>query len=476
MVSPALFALAVVGCSLSTFHPTPCASNLDCRDAFGAGSVCGTEGLCQTATIPERCGTVWPETLTLPVPPETLVVATVFDHSLATHVGRYRSAQLAFSQANASGGLEGDSFAMVHCTNEEGTGIDDLTREEASVADATWLADQLGVPAIIGPAASGDVEAVYNAVADAYGTLLVSPSATSPSLTPLDGLASTDEDPGLLWRTAPPDDQQALAIAWDMRNNLTTYRLAPSDRVAVVYQEGAYGDGLQVTFTDAFLAAGGTSLPYPFDSELGPGDALATVANLSDVDEVLFVSSETADIVAFLLATKGLAGLDDKPLFLTDAARNVDVLNDAASAASLFPRIRGTAPANPTGPVYDSFAASYAAEYGGEDVSTLSYTAQSFDAAWLVAYGHAWAMSQEGSIEGLHVARGLRRVSEGPTTELRPTSWNEVKARFEAGDSVDVVGASGELDYDPITGETSAEVQIWTISGDTFPTVETYSP
>jgi ABC-type branched-subunit amino acid transport system substrate-binding protein len=460
-------ALLLTGCSLGTVREVDCTSHAECRDAFGFGSTCGEEGFCEESAFPARCPLTEPADLAFPLDSDQYhVMGTVFDHTLDTHVGRYRSAALAASQANSNGGLDGREFAMIHCTNEEGTGYDDLLKADASVATASWLADEVGVPVIIGPAASSDVEATYNGVSEAYGTLLISPSATSPSLTPLDGLTSTDEDPGLLWRTAPPDDTQALAISDDM-----VFRYI--ENVAVIYQTGAYGEGLEEVFTSTFP---GDSAQFPFDSALGPADAVAEVVNDGSFDEVLFVSSESEDVVKFLLAADQV-GFGTLSIFLTDSARNTDVLTGAASASELFPRIRGTAPATPAGAVYDSFAASYAAANGGEDVTILSYTAQSFDAAWLAIDATAWAIHKEDTLSGLTMARGLRKVSDGPPIDIRPTAWNEVKARFAAGESVDVYGASGPLDYDPTTGETQATIEVWVIDPETgsFATDHTFS-
>ena len=450
------------GCSLGTIRPVDCTENAECREVFGYGSVCTESGFCEVTDFPDRCPLTEPAGLALPIDPgQYHVLGTIFDHTLDTHIGRYRSAELAIRQANANGGLDGRQFAILHCTNEEGTGYDDLTKALASVEVGRWLADEVGAPVIIGPAASSDVEAVYNGVSAPLGTLLISPSATSPSLTPLDGLVSTDEEPGLLWRTAPPDDTQGLAIAADMQSRSV-------DRVAVIYQTGAYGEGLERAFSEAFQ---GRSDPYPFESALGPADTVITVAD-GDYDEILFVSSEASDVVAFLLAANSVPLAI--PIFLTDAARNTDVLTGAAQASALFPLIRGTAPAPSEGPVYNSFAASYAAENGGEDVTVLSYTAQSFDAAWLALYGMAWATYNDSEVSGLTIARGLRRVSEGPGIDIRPSSWNEVKARFAAGGSIDVNGASGPLDYDPVSGETTAAIEIWVIDGEGFSTVDRF--
>lgn len=478
-----VLALQLLGCSFSAYDRLSCESTVDCRDGYGLGAVCGDEGYCEVGDLHPRCTTTYPSDLTLPVDPATtLLVGSVFDHSLETHVGRFQSAQLAAIQANANDGLEGRDFAMIHCNNAADTDLDDLDKDTASVEVAEWLAGTVGVPAIVGPAASSRTEAVYNAVADPFGTLVISPSATSPSLTPLDGLTSTAESPGLLWRTAPPDDLQAVAIARDMRNTFdpegtTAYRTAPSSNVAVIHQTGAYGDGLNVAFTTAFSDLGGTSQSIPFSDATSRSDAIAQAAN-GTFDEILFVSSDAQDVIAFLQGAATLPALQDLPLFLTDAARNADVLDTVSGGAQdLLRHVRGTAPATPAGAVNDSFQVSYAAEYGGADVSVLSFTAQSFDAMWLVIYGHAWAVAQEDGVSGLNIARGLRQVSSGDPIEIRPNNWNLVKASFDNGTSVDVTGASGSLDFGP-DGETSATIDVWVVQPDNsgFAVVDSVDP
>jgi ABC-type branched-subunit amino acid transport system substrate-binding protein len=118
----------------------------------------------------------------------------------------------------------------------------------------------------------------------------------------------------------------------------------------------------------------------------------------------------------------------------------------------------------PEGSAYDAFVASYAVAYPDDDVTGRSFTAHSYDAAWLLACGAAWAHYQEGGISGLNIARGLRQLSSGVARNLQSDEWPPLLNAFEAGESVDVVGASGELDYDPITGETSGPIELWQIS------------
>ena len=93
----------------------------------------------------------------------------------------------------------------------------------------------------------------------------------------------------------------------------------------------------------------------------------------------------------------------------------------------------------------------------------FGFTAHAYDAAWLALYGTAWAHFQEPSMSGTGVARGLRRLSEGPAVRVEPAEWNRVKGEFEAGESVNIDGASGALDFDPATEETTAPVDVWRI-------------
>ncbi len=461
-------ALVISGCTLSRSDYIACESSAVCQDEFGYGTSCNSDGFCEVEALSERCE-LWPDDVTFPISKDEFVLlGTLFDHSLDTHTGRYRSAQLALNQANQNGGLDGLELAALHCNNEDGI-VDGLTKDEATVDLAVWMADPVGLKAIVGPSSSSRTEAAYIALTE-LDTLLISPSATSPSLTDLDGLTASNDSPGMLWRTAPPDSLQGEVIADDMLDR-------ESLQVAVIYQTGAYGEGLETVFTASFGARGGDSSGFPFTSESDRSDAI-TDAGAGDFDEVLFISSDSEDIIAFLNSAALLEGYQDVPIFLTDSARNADVLENAAEAEALFPLLRGTAPSLPSGAVYEAFQVSYASEYAGEDVSIYSYTANAFDAAWMLIYGSVWSLSQEGALSGVGIARGLRRLSYGDEVEVRSSYWNTIKAHLSEGQSVDISGASGELDFDSETEETTAPIDIWVInsSGDDFEVIDTIYP
>jgi branched-chain amino acid transport system substrate-binding protein len=243
----------------------------------------------------------------------------------------------------------------------------------------------------------------------------------------------------------------------------------------VIYQTGAYGDGLTELFEQRFVAQGGASVErHPFADGQFAG-IVATVAeglSAGDADEVLFLSSDIADYVGFLTAAVATDDLtaaytaDDVGVFLADAAYNATLLAETVDgSAVLYPKIRGTRPAPAVGVLFNAFAAAYATEYD-EDPLSSGFTPHSYDAAWLVAYGVAWAQLVEGGITGTNIARGLRRISGGEPVDIEPGSWNLVIDRFGAQMPIDVQGASGPLDYDPDTEETTAPVEVWAIESD----------
>lgn len=450
--SIALIALGLVGCSLGNRALTPCSSGAECREAFGFGSTCGDLGFCEGLDVPARCETTYPADLF--IRPEdhadALVFGTLFDHN--ADLGNLQSVELAFDEANIGLGLDGREVALVHCDYQELTDYDNASRAEAVTSIIGFLADDVGVPGVVGPTGSQVVLDGWDA-ASSRSLFMISPSATSDELVTIDGETSTDEDPGLFWRTAPPDTDQAAAIVADLAERGVS-------TVAIIAQSGAYGDGLVDALRGPLGLPGDQVFTYANSNQLTA--AIVDAGAVSGLEEVIFISSIRDDITGFLNGAATLAEYDAVDIFLTDTARNAEAFDVTPAAEDLIVRVRGTAPiADPgTANVQSTFYLAYSARYGTE-ASGDSYNAFSYDAAWLTLYGAAWANSQEGAIEGTSIARGLRKVSSGPTVQLRAADWTSAQASFADGSTVDVRGASGELDFDPTTGETTNPIAVW---------------
>lgn len=458
-IGAALVALAVsASCSPTQYDYEPCQAHAHCRQAFGFGSICGKAGLCEPTFLHSRCDTAYPEDLLRrrDLYRDAIVFGSLMDRSSPAHVVREKAIRLAVKEVSERGDLEGRPLGVVFCNTEaqsEGLGY---TRTEASIAAARYLVDKLGVPALVGPSASTDAEQVWSDLRTS-GTLILSPSATSPALDHLEqGLS--DDQPGLLWRVAPSDLLQGRVIAEDL--------LARNVRQAAIVREaGAYGEGLASLVTQHLVRAGGGVQIFAAASAAQIPEAAALAADAS-APEVLFISSQQEWIIKFLAAAGAQAGFASKSIFLTDAAANEAVLRGAAAAASLFGRIRGTRPAprDRNSYVYASFIAGYKAEYPGEDPTVTAFSAHAYDGAWLVMYGSAWSLLREGRVTGAGIARGLRQVSDGAATPLIPSSWLGVLSAFREGQPVDVSGASGELDFDPATRQIVAPIEVWTVA------------
>lgn len=465
--------LVTVGCSVTTSDVAECTTSQECRTAFGFGTSCAGDGYCTQAEPSPRCLKTYPEDLFQNPTKysDAIVIGNLMDRSLGTHQARENAAQLAFQQVNEYGGIEGRSFAQVFCTIEVNSDFDDLNRQEAAVASARYLIDALGVPAIVGPAASSDTQAVFQAIQN-DDVLIISPSATSPSLSGLETPPFDDQAPGRLWRTAPPDSLQGQAIANDM-NRPGPGRPGSVSSVAVIHEAGAYGEGLLQVFTLLFQ---GTVEVFPYDNESALSFGIAD-AGLANVEEVLFISSQSEDVISFLDAAT-LTTYANKQIFLTDGAANQDVLTEADDLR--FDQVRGSRPA-PLDPmndqVYVTFLSSYLTAYG-DSAEQYSFVAHAYDAGWLVALGAAWALLREDGLTGTNIAKGLRRISDPEATpmDVRGDSWVAALERFENGDSINIEGASGPLDYDSTSEETSANIEIWRIQGNQLDGIDLWTP
>lgn len=470
--------MVLSGCSATLLPTADCTSNAQCQAAFGFGSVCNVDtALCDTTEIHPRC-----DAMTGPVEfpldrDKYYLISTFFGREPA-QVARYQAAALAIEQVNDETGLDGKEFTALHCSYEPDQGGDGLTTVEAVQEVGAWLADEVGVPVNIGPHGSSLCQDFFGVASREHGTLLISPSATSDALGSIDGDVSSDEQPGLFWRTAPPDGAQGLAIAVDMLTEfdpegITNFRRAPSNTIAIVYQTGAYGEGLATIVAQEHRSRGGSSTQFPFSNDGDRSQVIAEIAG-GPYQEVLVISSDAADYTEFLLGAGGNSWYDDIPIFITDGGRTTDVLTQAASASHLFPNIRGSVPKTPDSVVYDTFDAAYRSRYA-TSASNDSYTAQTYDATWMAIYGHAWALGQEASVGGLQIARGLRHLDSGPAFNIQASAWTSVSAALESGGSVNLTGASGPLDFDPITRQISAIIEVFTINAEGTNFVEDYT-
>ena len=451
-------AALTVACSVVTkVDYAECQVSADCRGAFGHNSVCGADGLCGAVRLDERCKKVYPEDLfSRPENyPDAVIIGSLLNH--AKEGGdqlMINAATLAVEGANRSGLTEGRLFGIVHCDYQEFP-VDSKTSEDAAVDGAKYLVDELGAVAIVGPGTSSLAEAVFRELQKpehAPQALVVSPSATSVSLTNID--VRDGDKPGLFWRTAPPDSQIGAELAGRMLDDGITAAI-------VIYEAGSYGSGLasavqQGGFPEAELLSFTTTDDLrTLVTQVGAGSPDAELG-------VVFIGSEVGQVTEFLNRASAYPFYEGIRIFLGDTAKAQGVLDGTKDAANLYPNIRGVFPGTPQGPVYTLFLADYK---GAFKQAPDSFAALTYDATWLALYGAAWAEFQrKGQLTGLDLAYGLQRVSKGVAVNVNRSSWNDVKTEFKAGRGINITGVSGDLQYDPETEECTAPFSYWKIN------------
>jgi ABC-type branched-subunit amino acid transport system substrate-binding protein len=481
------------GCSLGNVAQDDCASTDECVAAFGEGSAC-VDGYCTDviecvtgqdcralfgggACVNGECRPTLPTDSACPLfEPEDLydrpatgddarvILGGIFSLEEGFDQNLTKAVRLAIREINRSGkGIGGKEYGIVFCDNGgPNNDTEGAEREALNTHALDYLAGTLGVSAIVGPLSSRDATTLIgHEVKKGYPSVIISPSATSPSLSaPIDKLAETDPL-GMFWRTCPSDELQGAVLG----KYVLGMDLAIQN-ATVLYLQDPYGEGLATVFAAEF--PGNTEL-VPFQP-FTPGDDLSSYVQqvaATNPDAILVIAVQGADTVALLEAMSTVPALQTTKFFFTDGSKdegtllNMD-LPDLVKA--MIQGSKGTAPAKPEGPNYTLFASNLAADFDLVADQT-AFLAQSYDATYLAAYGTLYAESVDTAYDGRLVAEGLSRmISELPEVNIAPTDWTKGKAAITSGDrQFNVFGTSGDLEFDPEVGEAPAPIEIWSV-------------
>jgi ABC-type branched-subunit amino acid transport system substrate-binding protein len=489
LLSAALLAIGVEGCSLSNVKHEDCTSDAQCAQLFGLGSTCKAgfctdSGACATghdcrekfgggACVDGLCQAVLPmdPACTVTEPEDLFSRRADADNALTVIGGIFSledpydatlidSARLAVREINRTGGgIDGRNFGIVFCDNggpgNKATGDARVALDEHAI---DYLSGTLGAPAVVGPGSSSDAIAIVNRLLkQKLPTVVISPSATSPALTTQPDRLSSNDPYGLFWRTCPDDQLQGAVLADDVIGPDATIT-----KVSVVFDADPYGQGLSSVFTKRYK---GTSTLVPYDVGGDVSGVGATVASQSP-DAILVIALQASDAVAVVKSLAG-AGLTGKKLFFSDGAKDKMTLLDPTLPADVQAMIQGavgTVPARPSGPNYDLFKANLLKDFNVQ-ADQNSFVAQAYDAAYCAAYGVVYAQAKSAMYDGRLVAEGLAHLSTGAAINVGPVDWTAAKSGLTAEPfQIDISGASGELDFDPTTGEAPAPIEVWGVA------------
>lgn len=488
-------------CSLTNISRSDCGSDTDCVAAFGVGSTCKA-GLCSepagcttghdcralagggacvdgacVAKIPvdPQCNFPGhppePEDLfdrPLTGPDAPIIIGSVFALDTIREDALTKAARVAVREINQGGLNNGQQLGIVFCDNGgAGATVNGDDRFPLDQHAVDYLAGTLGVPYIVGPLTSKDAIQMVNQIKkQAYPTVLISPSATSPALTDIDDKLAPGQ-PGLFWRTCPSDEIQGTVLATKVIGPDTTIK-----RVSVFYIHDAYGDGLSKIFQDTYGIDAVDLFLYE-DVTLTDQAAIDKIIDAADAknnDAVLFIGHDGAAARLFLDSMGG-KNIATKRFFFTDGTKAKDTLLAQpmpAHVQTILANAQGTAPASPSGPVYKAFDTLIQYYFSPLQADDYSFLAQTFDATFVGAFGTVWASRDGAKFNGVDVATGMTKLNGGMLVDLDGVNgWTTGKGvLLSSAGIIDIEGASGHLDFDNDTGEAPGAIEVWGIASD----------
>jgi branched-chain amino acid transport system substrate-binding protein len=457
------------GCQVLLGSLNDCASDADCAHD-GPGTVCRNQ-LCVEDT---RCGFVGvsdPSALTYGLLFPLTTDGTTPDPNGPNWV---KVISLIATQLNppTQQGIGGRPLRLIACDTQ---GDPNLAHD---------LAQELVTDGIQALMSAGSSETLNVAdVTIPAGVLLMSGYSQSPAVS---ALSATKNGVRLIWRTIPPDQDIAGVVVQAIAEGTADAGrplpdagtqdggLGPS--VAVLPRNDAYGQGFDDLFGSAYP---GPQRAFFFD----PGGATDTTALNGAAafgPKVTLVWAFPDDITRLLdeVEQPAYAPLQSTAWFFNDQFLVPGVLSGIDKPQRLEGAVAvAAAPADLTSPAFGWLQQEYEAQYGvdpGQQPSAASYA----DAMMLLAIASGVNAAKGNPLDGEHLAQVLIRVSQpgGPSVPLDPPHYNDAVSQLAAGQDIDVVGASGPLNFDPRTGEAPGDVNLYQVQDGGFVIVNVVIP
>lgn len=235
---------------------------------------------------------------------------------------------------------------------------DDQGQAAQAVSSVRRLIDVEKVPAVIGGAMSSTAEAIIP-ICDASKVVLLSPTATKPSLPHQDGYFLR------LW---PSDDYDGKVMAE------TAYNQLGLRKIGILFVNVAYGTGITEVFEREFTKLGGSVVIKEGYSQ-GATDFRTSLTKVQNAKpEAIYLPGYVAEITQILKQAKEL-GIKTKFLGVNSLydPKLIEIAGDASEGAVFtYP----TFDTKSQDPVIERFVTSYKGKYGTEPDA---FAAQGYD-------------------------------------------------------------------------------------------------
>jgi len=336
-------------------------------------------------------------------------------------------ADLAIQDINAAGGVLGKPVTWSLEDSSDGD------HPEVAPAAAKKLLGE-GVDAIVGAAASGVTRSIIDTITKAK-VVEISPSNTAPDL-------STWKDGGYYFRTAPSDLLQGGVVGNQIVQD-------GNSNVGIIYQQTAYGEGLEKKAAAVIEAAGAKVVDAEAFKEGETNfDTVVDKVIAAGADSVLVVSYDEVKKIIPALQKKQF---DGSKIYLVDG-NTVDFSDQ--SWKGYVAGAQGTIPGGKVDDAFKQRAADLYQKTYGKTLNDFTYLAESYDAVILLAL----AAEQAGSDSGEAIMNNMISVSTGGE---KVSSFADGLAAIKAKKDIDYEGYSGPIEFDKNGDPTGASIGIY---------------
>lgn len=371
---------------------------------------------------------------------------------------------LALEEINERSGVAGRQFALTVC--------DTGGSAEKASSQVAWMGDE-GIVATIVPTSSAVLAAAQPAIDRRM--VLMSPTATSVEVSSLSD--APDQGVGLVWRTVVSDAQQGRVIGDILKGDSgvgADAGFAGINSIGILYVDDAYGQGLNAAIVQRLNGSGKTVSSFQYtrnsESEITSRLQLLNAQNPGATVAIAF-QEDAKRILNGALMHPNLKKPNHRWLF-SDSAKDASTLVGLTQPSEVDGAL-GTTPAQGAGLAFTTFQDRFKAEFMA-DPSQFAFTSQCYDAFWVLALGaaHASGADGKGVVDGPRIAQGMTQLSapSGPMYQLQVTSWTGAEGDLRAGRAINIVGASGNLDFDAV-GDVRAPIEVWQITDSMFVTL-----
>ena len=346
------------------------------------------------------------------------------------------ASEYAITEINEAGGILNTEVPDIAQADEAGDAAQANEAANGLVAD--------GAHAVIGAAASGMTQAVYDTITGAE-IVQCSGSNTAAELTEI-------EDGGYFFRTAPSDLLAGPVMAEQMvaDNHASMAIIARADDYGNGYleavQEELEGIGADVVFTDTY------------DPDATNFDSLVNGVADSDADGVALISfEEGAQVIAELLES----GIEGDQIYITDGL-NDQGLGETVNEddPDIIAGVTGVAP-SADNPEFNEGLTEFA-----PDLENFQFAPQVYDCLISIAL----AAESAGSVNPTEYVSHLAEVTRPEGTECG--TFAECRDLLDDGEDIDYQGASGNIDFDDNGDPTSATFEVFHFGDDGYEILE----